>query len=170
MKKLIAFMAAVALVATCSTARSQAGVQSFSVHAEGIGAPRGDVFLTGGGAFDPVTGSVQGGGGFRCSEDILVGPLAGCRAGEGVRWEAVEILASSGFKCSGDAGEPLKTAVTDDDTVVLQARFYRHGDGAGASFTAKIFISAVDEDPAQPGIQNVWIQGVGCGEARVNIR
>ncbi len=86
------------------------------------------------------------------------------RAGDGVRWEAAEILPSSGFKCGGVAGEPLKTAVTDDDTIVMQARFYRQGDGANASFTAKVFVSAVDENPDQPGAQNVWIQGVGCAE------
>ena len=47
--------------------------------------------------------------------------------------------------------------------------FYRIADGANPSFSAKIFVSEQDEDPDQPGVQNVWIQGVGCGEARVNL-
>ena len=64
----------------------------------------------------------------------------------------------------------MKTVVTDGNTVVMQVDFHRQGDGVDRSFTAKVFVSAVDEDPAQDGIQNVWIQGVGCTEALVNLR
>jgi hypothetical protein len=31
-----------------------------------------------------------------------------------------------------------------------------------------MFVSAVDEAPDLPGIQNVWIQGVGCEDAIAN--
>jgi hypothetical protein len=101
-------------------------------------------------------------------QDITGGPLAGLKAGEGVRWDAEEILRSSGFKCS--ASDPAKTAVTDDNTIVMQADFYREGDGTNASFTAKMFVSAEDENPDEDGVQNIWIQGVGCDGARVNLQ
>lgn len=80
----------------------------------------------------------------------------------------MELLPSSQFKCTGATGEVLKTVVTDGNTVVLIADFYRQGDGVNESFTAKMFVSAVDEAPDLPGIQNVWIQGVGCGDAIAN--
>ncbi|MGE5177858.1 MAG: hypothetical protein ACM3PF_02055, partial [Bacteroidota bacterium] len=59
---------------------------------------------------------------------------------------------------------------TDDDTVVMKVRFFRQGDGATPSFTANAFVSAGDENPDQPGVQNVWIQGVGCDTAMANVR
>ncbi len=49
------------------------------------------------------------------------------------------------------------------------ADFYRQGDGVDESFTAHMFVSAVDEAPDLPGIQNVWIEGVGCGTAIANL-
>ena len=140
--------------------------QSFAFNAVSIGG----VFLTGGGVYDLESGFVRGGGAFRSTRDITTGPLAGCKAGEGVRWDATAVLPSSGFKCSGLAEEPVKTVVTDGNTVVMQVDFYRQGDGNIDSFTAKMFVSAEDEDPAQDGIQNAWIQGVGCTEALVNLR
>jgi len=142
------------------------GNQSFAFNASSISG----VFLTGGGVFDRQSGFVKAGGAFRSTQDINSGPLAGCKAGEGVRWNASELLPTSGFKCSGSADEPLKTAVTDDNTVVMKVDFYRQGDGVNASFTAKMFVSALDQDPGQDGVQNVWIQGVGCAEAQVNLR
>jgi len=170
MKTLTVVLAVAGFLAPLSTAHSQRTNHSFSVQAGSIGSPSGEVTLTGGGMYDSPSGSLHGGGSFRCTQDVNQGPFAGLKAGEGARWEAAEILPSSGFKCGGVAGEPLKTAVTDDDTVVMVARFFRQGDGATPSFTAKIFISAVDENPDQPGAQNVWIQGIGCGEAYVNLR
>jgi len=167
MKTIMAVLAVSALLAPISMAHGQAGRHSFSFHAQGIG---GAVFMTGGGAYDPGLGFLEGGGGFRCTSDINAGPLAGLKAGEGTHWKASAILPSSGFKCGGIPGEPLKTAVTDDDTVVMQVDFFRQGDGATPSFTAKVFVSAVDENPDEPQIQNVWIQGVGCDEARVDVR
>jgi hypothetical protein len=141
------------------------GNQSFALQADNIG---GSVSLTGGGVFNVETGFVKGGGGFRVTQDIHGGPLDGAKEGEGVRWDIEKILPSSGFKCS--ASDPAKTAVTDDNTLVIQVDFYRAGDGVEESFTAKMFVSAEDENPDEDGIQNVWIQGVGCDGARVNLQ
>jgi hypothetical protein len=58
---------------------------------------------------------------------------------------------------------------TDDNTVVMLADFYRQGDGVDESFTAHMFVSAVDEAPDLPGVQNIWIEGVGCGTAIANL-
>lgn len=130
----------------------------------------GEVFLTGGGAYDPehpdINSFLKSGGHFRCLADINNGPLAGCKAGEGVRWDAVALLSSFTFKCSG--ADSLRPVVTSDDTVVMTADFYRQGDGNIESFTAVMFVSAVDQAPDLDGIQNIWIQGVGCGEAIAN--
>ena len=48
------------------------------------------------------------------------------------------------------------------------ADFYRQGDGNIESFTAHMFVSEVDEADDIPGIQNVWIEQVGCGHAIAN--
>jgi len=154
-----------------SNVLSQKATHSFGFNAASIhGFPSGEAFLTGGGAYDPESGFVKTGGAFRCLADINQGRLSGCKAGEGIRWDAAELLPSAEFTCSGSPGEALKTAVTDGNTIVLLADFYRQGDGVDESFTAKMFVSAVDVAPDLPGIQNVWIQGVGCGEAIANFR
>ncbi len=152
-----------------SSAFGEEARQSFGFNAASIsGFPTGAAFLTGGGAYNSNTGFLKAGGAFRCLADINQLNLAGCKAGQGVRWDTVQLLPSTTFKCTGAAGETLKTAVTDDNTVVMLADFYRQGDGNDESFTAKMFVSAVDEAPELPGIQNVWIQGVGCGDAIAN--
>jgi hypothetical protein len=141
------------------------------------GFPTGEVRLTGGGSYVVATASntldaettVKSGGGFDCVTSIAQGPLTGCAAGEGVRWDTEQLLASTTFKCTGAATEVLKTAVTDDDTAVLLADFYRAGDGTHESFTGRIIISATDIAPDIPGIQTLWVQGVGCGTANVNV-
>jgi hypothetical protein len=74
----------------------------------------------------------------------------------------------SGFKCTGAATEDLKTVPTGDKTVVLLADFYRQGDGNDESFTAQMIVSETDLAPDIEGVQNVWIQGVGCGPAIAN--
>jgi len=51
---------------------------------------------------------------------------------------------------------------------VLQADFYRAGDGNDESFHAQMIVSATDIAPDVPGLQNLWVQGVGCGTAIVN--
>ena len=93
-----------------------------------------------------------------------------CLTGQGVRWDTAKVLASTGFKCTGAATEPPKTATTGDTLVVLQADFYRAGDANDESFTAKMIVSATDIAPGNdfPGLQNLWIEGVGCGTANVN--
>jgi hypothetical protein len=141
------------------------------------GFPTGKVFLSGGGTFDLATGFVRSSGGFSCLEDVEQGPLSvsinpddpgRCRAGQGVRWDTAGLLASTTFKCTGAAGEQLKSATTNDTRVVLQADFYRAGDANDESFTAQMIVSATDLAPEFPGFQNLWVQGVGCGEAIVH--
>jgi hypothetical protein len=136
------------------------------------GFPTGVVFLSGGGSYDPSTASnapdaetvVHSNGGFSCLATIGQGPLAGCQEGEGVRWDTDQLLESTTFKCTGAASEPLKTATTSDDTAVLLSDFYRAGDGNDASFKGvRIILSTRDLDPDIDGVQNIWIQGVGCG-------
>lgn len=130
----------------------------------------GAVALNGGGAFNlaPAAGSVHAGGGFSCTADVGQGFLGGCLQGEGVRWDTDELLASTRFKCTGSVGEELKSAVTDDDTVVLNADFYRAGDANDESFRAQMIVSTTDIAPDIPGVQNVWVQSVGCATAVVH--
>jgi hypothetical protein len=141
------------------------------------GFPTGKVFLSGGGTFDLASGFVKSSGGFSCLLDVEQGPLnvsvnpddpGRCLAGQGVRWDTAQLLASTTFKCTGAAGEQLKTATTSDTTVVLQADFYRAGDANEESFRAQIIVSATDIAPAILGTQNLWVQGVGCGDAIVH--
>ena len=154
---------------SAATASAAPGNIGFGFNATGIsGFPTGAASLTGGGSFNPGTGFAQSAGGFRCISDVGQGPLAGCLSGEGVRWDTVELRASTTFKCSGSAAEPLKTAITNENTVVLLADFYRAGDGNDESFTAQMIVSADDIAPDVAGIQNVWIQGVGCASAIAN--
>jgi len=167
----ISFMAtavvALALLATASKASSQAK-QAFGFNARQIsGFPRNrQAELTGGGAFDLSANFVNSGGGFRCLTTIAAGPFSGCQAGQGVRWDTAALLASTGFQCTG--ADVVKTANTGNTTVVLLADFYRQGDGNEESFTAKMIVSESDLAPEIDGIQNVWIQGIGCGSAIVS--
>jgi len=183
-----ALLSAVVLGAGCGdqpTSPSVSVVPSFSNGSAGSkhgfgfngaasGFPTGAVFLTGGGSYDPSTASnaipsetfVHSGGGFRCTADVGQGPLKGCTAGEGVRWDTAQLLASTTFKCTGsDAAKP---AATSDHAVVLLADFYRAGDGIDESFTAQMIVSETDIAPEIDGNQNLWVQGVGCGSAVVH--
>ena len=133
------------------------------------GFPTGAVFLTGGGAYNPDTGFVHSAGGFRCTEAVEQNKLAGCLDGQGVRWDTAELITETiTFKCTGEAGEEAKHATSDERTAVLQADFYRAGDGNDESFTAQMIVSPDDIAPDIGGIQNVWIQGVGCGSSIVH--
>jgi hypothetical protein len=138
------------------------------------GFPTGAVSVTGGGAYDLNSGFVNSAGGFSCLADVEQGPFAmpnhgtNCLAGEGVRWDTAALLPSTTFKCTGAASEPLKTATTNNTTVVLEADFYRAGDANDESFTAQMIVSATDIAPDIPGLQNLWVQGVGCGTATVH--
>ena len=153
----------------------QAGGRSgFGFNGSVKGFPTGEVRLTGGGSFDPTTAtnviptetSVAAGGGFDCTTAVGQSCLAGCTAGQGVRWDTAQLLASTSFKCTGsDAAKP---ATTDDHTAVLLADFYRAGDGNEESFTAQMIVSDGDIAPEILGVQNLWVQGVGCGTAIVN--
>jgi hypothetical protein len=165
----LAALAAVTVIGGADPAVAAGPQTGLGFNARAIaGFPTGAVFLTGGGAFDASTGRVHSAGGFRCTEAVSQGPLAGCGAGQGVRWDTAALLADSPFKCSGAAGEILKTGRTEDDTVVLQADFYRAGDGNDESFTAALIVSANDLAPDLTGVQNVWLQGVGCADAVVH--
>ncbi len=148
---------------------SAAGNQAFGFNAPLVsGFPGGrSVEVTGGGAYN-LPDFVHSGGGFRCLSDISAGPFNGCLAGQGVRWDTSSLLPSTTFKCTGAAGETLKTAQTGDKTVVLFSDFYRQGDGNDESFTAQMIVSETDLDPVAPGVQNIWVQGIGCGTAIVN--
>jgi hypothetical protein len=169
--KLMTLVAAVvaAVVVTVVPASGAGGHIGFGFNATGIsGFPHGAATLTGGGSYDPTSGFVKSAGGFRCTSDVGQGPLIGCLSGQGVRWDTVELLRSTTFKCTGAATESLKTAVTDDNTVVLLADFYRAGDGNDESFTAQMIVSADDIASDVDGVQNVWIQGVGCAAGIAN--
>jgi hypothetical protein len=164
--------AAVLLIAPLgsSTAFAAGSTVGFGFNAPDVsGFPAGSVALTGGGAFNlsAAAGSVHAGGGFSCTQDVGQGFLAGCLQGEGVRWDTAALLSSTMFKCTGAVTEALKPANTDGDTVVLQADFYRAGDGIDESFTAQMIVSASDIAGDIQGVQNVWVQGVGCGSAVV---
>ena len=150
------------------------GRSGFGFNGSVSGFPTGAVRLTGGGSFDPSSASnivptetsVSSAGGFDCSRTVAQGPLAGCAAGEGVRWDTAQQLASTSFMCTGsDAAKP---AVTGAHTAVLLADFYRAGDGNDESFTAQVIVSDGDLASDIAGVQNLWVQGVGCGTAIVH--
>ena len=165
----VAAIACIALGAGASAAVAATSHTGFGFNAGSVaGFPTGEVRLTGGGAFDSSTGFVHSAGGFRCTAQVSQGPLAGCQTGEGVRWDTANLLRGTMFKCTGSAGEALKPANTGDDIVVLHADFYRAGDGNDESFTADMIVAANDIAPDIPGVQNVWVQGVGCATAVAN--
>jgi hypothetical protein len=168
-RRWVLFALAATALALSASALASDGQTGFGFNARDIsGFPTGSATLTGGGAYNPVSGFVHSAGGFRCTSDVGQGPLAGCLAGEGVRWDTVELRRSTTFKCTGAAAEPLKIATTDENTVGLDADFYRAGDGNDESFTAQMIVSAEDIAPDIAGIQNVWIQGVGCTSGITN--
>jgi hypothetical protein len=165
--------AAVLLIAPLgsSTALAAGSTVGFGFHASDIsGFPTGSVALTGGGAFNlgDAAGSVHAGGGFSCTQTVGQLFLSGCLQGEGVRWDAAGLLPSTTFKCTGATDEALKPATTGQDTVVLQGDFYRAGDANDESFTAQMIVSTGDIAGDIQGVQNVWVQGVGCGTATVH--
>jgi hypothetical protein len=162
-------LATAALALAASALAASEGQTGFGFNADEIsGFPTGAVFLSGGGAYNPETGFVHSAGGFRISATVAQGPLAGGLSGQGVRWDTANLLRGTMFKCTGQASETLKPATTDANTAVLLADFYRAGDGNDESFTAQLIVSQNDIAPDIAGIQNVWIQGVGCGSAIVH--
>jgi hypothetical protein len=167
---LLLALAATLVALTAPALAASEGQTGFGFNASEIrGFPAGAVSLTGGGAFNLDTKFVHSGGGFRCTEAVAGNvPLNGCLAGEGVRWDTEMLLPSTGFNCTGAATEAQKTATTGDGTVVLQSDFYRAGDGIDESFRARLIVSQGDIADDISGVQNVWIQGVGCGSAIVH--
>jgi hypothetical protein len=168
--------------ASLSTSTSSASPQSakehtrvgFGFNGTVSGFPTGIVSLTGGGSYDRAAFLSSAGGGFGCIESVLQGPLSvslnpntpgPCLAGEGVRWDTAALLTGTMFKCTGAVTEPLKPAVTSDDTIVLTADFYRASNGNDESFRANMIVSDHDLNAAFPGV-NLWVQGVGCGTAK----
>jgi hypothetical protein len=170
LKRLGAFAvcAAVPIVVLGASAAGAASPNtSFAFNARDITGSSGAVTLTGGGAFNSSTGHpAHSGGHFRCTSPVSTGPLAGCQTGEGVRWDSDSLLTGTNFKCL--ANEAAKPVTTSADTVVLHADFYRAGDGIDESFNANMFVSAHDIDHDVQGVQNVWVQGVGCTTAAVH--
>jgi hypothetical protein len=162
---------AVTLIVPLGSSSAQAAAPSvgFGFHAQDVsGFPTGSVSLTGGGAFDLTTSTVHAGGGFSCTHEVDQLFLAGCLQGQGVRWDTASVLPSTMFKCTGSVGEAAKPATTGTDTVVVQADFYRAGDANDESFTAQMIVSTQDIASDIQGVQNVWVQGVGCGAATVH--
>jgi len=163
---LVALGLAAIAVSMAAPVAASPGMVAFGFNAAEInGFPTGTVALSGGGAIDPVLGVGHASGGFSCVDGVAQSKLAGCLTGEGVRWDTASILRNTTFKCTGAAGEVLKPAATGPTTVVIQADFYRAGDANDESFTAQMIVSQDDIAPELPGVQNVWVQGVGCGSA-----
>jgi hypothetical protein len=176
MKKHLFAAAMTIVLGLTGVAGTESSALATGNQAFGFNAPLVDGFsggraveITGGGVYS-LPEFVHSGGGFRCLSDIEGGPFNGCKTGQGVRWDTAMLLTAppNGFKCTGAASEILKTVPTGDKTVVLLADFYRQGDGDDESFTAQMIVSESDLDTVAPGIQNVWVQGVGCGTAVVN--
>jgi len=165
---LAVFAAAVPIVLLGASAASAAGPNtSFGFNARDITGTSGAVSLTGGGAFSSSTHPAHSGGSFSCTSPVGgSGLLAGCQTGQGVRWDSDTLLTGTNFKCL--ANEAPKPVSTSDDTVVLHADFYRAGDGINESFQANMVVSAHDIDSTLEGVQNVWVQGVGCATAAVH--
>ncbi|HKW03481.1 MAG TPA: hypothetical protein VJN96_26890 [Vicinamibacterales bacterium] len=139
------------------------------------GFPTGVVSLTGGGSYDRTASLSSAGGGFGCIESVLQGPLSTslnpntpgpCLAGEGVRWDTAALLTGTMFKCTGAQTEALKPALTSDNTIVLTADFYQASNGNDESFRANMIVSDHDLADDILGVQNMWVQGVGCGTAK----
>src|SRR5262245_33309901 len=171
---------------TASPSATAAAVQhspdaGFGFNGVVSGFPKGQVFVSGGGTFDLDSLFVRSSGGFSCLLDVLQGLLSAsknpsdqgpCLQGQGVRWDTAELLpiTPNGFKCTGAGTEKLKQATTnaDEKRVVLLADFYRAGDANDESFTAQMIVSENEIAPNDfPGV-NLWVQGVGCGQATVH--
>jgi hypothetical protein len=132
----------------------------FSPHI--AGAPTGSVAMVGFGRYDTSAGTLRANGLFRCTDTVAQGPLSGCMSGQGVRWSSTGLNPTQRFVCGTDAA---KTVTTDTRTVAFKADFFRAGDGVTPSFSANVIVADHDIAPDVQGVQNTWIQGVGCGSA-----
>ena len=161
----IVFAAGVLMVTLGSSAAFAASPNTgFGFNARAIaGGGTGAVDLTGGGAFNATTGFVHSGGGFSCTTTVSQGPLAGCLTGQGVRWDTASSPSRHHVQVHGERSAPAR----DHSNRHRRARadFYRAGDGNDESFNANMIVTTHDLDRDLPGIQNVWVQGVGCATA-----
>jgi hypothetical protein len=157
------------LFGSMGSTASATGRDSFTFNAPLVsGFPGGRAAeITGGGSYI-LPDFIHAGGSFGCLSDITAGFFSGCQAGQGVRWDTDTVLTSTTFRCTGAADELLKAAETGGKTVVMLSDFYRAGDGDDESFTAQMIVSETDLDPVADGVQNIWIQQIGCGTALVN--
>ena len=155
-----------------ATVLSEEANQSFSVRAADIsGHGGGAISLAGGGAYNLNTEPkfLHAAGSFKCTGTVVDGPLKGCQAGTNGRWHGWQLLTESNFRCVGQAsGEPQDKVFTDDKTVAMQASFYLQGERADQPVTVRMWVSQVDQSDYNVGTQNVWVQGVGCGNAITN--
>jgi hypothetical protein len=156
----IGLLAVVAGATTASAAVPQHTAFAF-VSPHIAGAPTGSVAMVGSGIYDTSTGSLHATGAFQCTDSVAQGPLAGCLGGQGTHWNSTTLNATQRFVCGTDAP---KTVTTDGQTVAFNASFFRAGD-VTPSFHANVIVSAHDIAPDVQGVQNTWIQGVGCGSA-----
>ena len=141
----------------------------FVFHAPNVTGGSGSLTFNGKGDFNPISGVLAARGHFTCTSTVSSGPLGGCMTNQGTNWESTLALRSTPFKCTATDPAGVKTATIADDTAVLQAHFFRAGDGPTASFTANVIVSQHDIAPDIAGVQNVWVQGVGCATARVQL-
>lgn len=163
----LAFMT-VGLLAGAAPAAAGGGHSGFGFNSDTIGTgSNGLVEINGGGSYDIGLRTINAGGHFDCNADVINGPLAGCLAGQGTNWKAASLLASTNFRC-GTAGEATKSAASDPHTAVFTARFHRAGDGRDGSFTSQVIVADHDIAADVPGVQNVWIQLVGCASGNAN--
>ncbi len=164
--RLLALSAIAMLPALLGAASASASVPQHTAFAfvspRIAGAPTGSVAMTGFGVYDTSTSSLHANGLFRCTDSVGQGPLSGCMSGQGVHWQSTTLNATQRFVCGTDAA---KTVTTDGQTVAFKADFFRIGDGSTPSFSANVIVSARDIAPDVQGVQNTWIQGVGCGSA-----
>ena len=168
--------AVLVLVVPASAASGQVGV-GFNAPAISGFQPGGKVFLSGGGAYDPRAHPIPiprmhpytRTAASAVSKTSDRAPSRAACKGRASAGDSEGLLASTGFKCTGAASEAGKTAVTNEHTAVLLSDFYRAGDGNDASFkNVKVIVADHDLAPDIDGIQNVWIQQVSCGTARIN--
>ncbi len=176
--RMLSFVLLLGVILTTPSVHAQ-GRHGFGFIAKDVSGINGKVTITGGGSF-LLPEFVHSAGVFKCVEPVTAGPFAtdlntegrldkepGCQAGEGVRWDTVELLPSFAFKCFG--ADTPHTASTGDKTVVMKADFYEASNGNDESFAdVPMIVSQLDLRADLDGTQNVWIAGVGCGSAIVH--
>jgi hypothetical protein len=162
--------ATIAVLLGSSVALAAPASTHFNFQAPNVSGGSGSLVFDGAGDFNATSGVLDAHGHFKCTSTVSSGPLSGCMTNQGKHWESALALRSTPFKCTATDPAGVKTATIADDTAVLQAHFFRHGDGPTASFTANVIVSQHDIAPDIAGVQNVWVQGVGCATAAVHFQ